>query len=409
MNLKTVDTKVTPNEQEIDNPVIENIRYTKNFDPEISSRPGGRSVNGMTPTEALEDLEKENSYIDDGEDDWINWDAAMAAYNLADREDLTSSAWNSFKFSHQRPMEGVDGPEEITSEQFNKDYPADLSAGEAPIEEGRKLNSVQQEMILEEREERKKLYSRLQRGKDTYSQSAVNFVASVIGGATVVDVAVTLLLPGIGNMLIAYKGLSKFPTLLKALKRVKQIRNSAGLRSKIATSVTENLLVEGALAIPVETTTREKLGLKGYSFEEISFRLASSAVFSASLTSIAHAITSSKIWGSLFKKDPDFTLKEIERQKAFIREGVEYDPRLEDPDLSPSAREKIMRENTKTVDNTPIEKHRDNFEDSEKMLEGIIDDLSEEATYKQKNKEFDNYKKSFKKKVRDLSNCLDKG
>ena len=192
------------------------------------------------------------------DESWINWDAALATLELADREDLTSSTVRMLKNRFQNARTEVLSLPTITGEDFNERFPPDPDFNEAPIDTKKKLNEVQVDMILQAREDNRRLIERISRGKDTYAQSTVDFIAGMLGGATVADVALTLLAPSVEAKLIATRGT---PALLKTgLKSIQAARKSGGLKASIAINTAENLAME-AVSIPMENLDRRETGL----------------------------------------------------------------------------------------------------------------------------------------------------
>jgi hypothetical protein len=283
-------------------------------------------------------------------------------------------------------------------------------------------------MVLQAREDNRKLIERISRGKDTAAQSTVDFIAGMLGGATVADVGLTLLAPTIEAKLLAARGT---PALLKTgLKSIQAARASGGLKASIAINTAENLAME-AVSIPMENLDRRETGLLELSAADIGMRAAFTVLFSAGLTTFAHTLQHSDWWRKLFEKSPEQAVALYQKMVTMVKEGVLPDSRLFDDNIDPEVKAKIIIENDTLERGAPLE-DIPNFDESREKLDSLYDAILEEE-FQVKKAEFeklenkegveapqketaasvrkeadDNYKKLVDR-AKQMANCLAKG
>jgi hypothetical protein len=175
--------------------------YNPNYQPSDSAMSIGQQEEFYRNFELRE--EKRQRQIE--EEKYVNWDAVLAELQLADSEDLTTSAWRGFKYRFQQPIDMGPNLPIMTGKEFNEINPPDEAYGEALVDPNKSLNEVQQMMIKEGRMERKEYLDRIAKGKDNILQMGANFGASIIGGATVADVAIAFIAPQVELGLIGMR------------------------------------------------------------------------------------------------------------------------------------------------------------------------------------------------------------
>ena len=360
------------------------------------------------------------------EDRLVDWDAALAELQLADTEDLTSSAWRAFKYRVQQPISMGPNLPEITGEEFNKANPPMEKYGEEKIDPNKTLNEVQQMMIREHREYRRGLLERAGKGKDTVAQGAVNLVAQFIGGATVGDVALALAAPQIEA---GVAGARLAPTFMRtAAKALQNIRKTKGLKGSVFINLIEHALSE-IVSIPTENKAREDVGVKEYSKSEIALRILMGMVLNMGITTLSNVVQNSKYWRGLFEKDPEKAAKKFNEQVKLLKDGVPFNENtlLDSWDaMTPEDKLKFINENT-TIDETRPTKT--SFDNSEDVLKKYVDELLEvehqeklaafekkgdtegaeapkKETYKEVSAKHENAGNQIKSRISDLVECL---
>jgi hypothetical protein len=360
-------------------------------------------------------------------DAWVEWDAVLAELQLADSEDMTSSAWRAFKWRSQKPISVGPNLPEVTGEELNKQFPPMEKYGEEKLDPKKKFNEVQQMMFREQREYRRGLIDRAGQGKDTPAQYAANLGAQILGGGTVGDIALALVAP---QAEAAVAGARFAPHIVKAMaKSLQAIRKSKGLKGTMFVNMLEHAISELG-AIPTENVARKDVGVKEYGAMEIAARVTMGMLFTAGITSFAHVIKNSAFWRNLFEKDPKEAVKKFNSEVKKLKDGIPYnEERLLDSweQMSPEDKADIIKDE---IDIGEFKLGDGNgFDNSEEILGKYVDELLEidhqeklaafekkadtegleapkKESYSEINKDYEKANIQLKSRITDLVNCL---
>jgi hypothetical protein len=320
-------------------------------------------------------------------EEWVNWDAALAQLQLADSEDLTTSAWRSFKWRAQKPTSMGPNLADVTGKEFNEMFPPDEKYGEKPLDPNKTLNEVQQMMVREGREQRRGYQDRIAKGKDNIAQKSADFVASVIGGGTAADVALAIFAPQIELGII---GMRHAPQFLKmAAKTMQGLRKSKKLKGTVLANSIEHLVMEG-VAIPIENLAQKEKGVKELTGLDIAGRVVMGLLFQASLSSLVHTIKYSDFWRNMFETDPEKAARKWKEQVKLLDEGVPFDEDtlLDSWDqMSPEQQAQWAGERM-AVESPDVKSNVPRFEDSGDVLHKYVDEILE-MEYQNKLKEYE--------------------